>query len=585
MPKSPVSLTPSRPPAAAKPSSKATARAKPPTVKSLRAGLGALGQETRAAAASTARGLAQLGRSTKASGGNLLGGVEKYFVPKAHVAKLVLERVPDKTAAETRALFDWPGDQAQLSTLVASSDAQLAKLSDRALGQAVRPLLDPSLPGKLFGNATERSRQALRLVLAHGTDAGHVDAVLGEIGYLRDAVKLLKGPAATELKALLQANRARPGDWAGFERYLDSATNTEVRPGTKVEPLIDGQKAFPAMYKAIAEAKSSVNVSVFSFESDNTGWDMAKCLASAADRGCKVRLVYDPVGSRETHGVATDANVFKFMTDHGVEVRAQGPGPLGDHLTHRKLTIVDGKTGFIGGMNVGDEYSKTWHDCHAKVTGLGVADLQALFVRQWKADGGSFSALDEARAFPPLTPDGAGGARIIGHEGLLDQNLKLAYLRAIDTSQRTIHIANPYFSDPDIATHLEAAARRGVDVKVVVPATNDQPLAQEAELGYYQELLAAGVHLYQYTGRPMAHDKVATFDGRLSTIGSSNLDARSLSNNDEANVWTSNPEVAEQLDRQLFAVDVGHSRGVTTPEKNPARALVHKLVRTLAPIL
>ena len=105
-------------------------------------------------------------------------------------------------------------------------------------------------------------------------------------------------------------------------------------------------------------------------------------------------------------------------------------------------------------------------------------------------------------------------------------------------------IANPYFSDPDVMQHLQAAAKRGVDVTVVVPQTNDMQVEQNASRANYADLIAAGVKVYEYHGMPMAHDKVATFDGKMSTIGSSNLDARSLGNNDEANVWTGDPQVA-----------------------------------------
>src|SRR5439155_1728429 len=142
------------------------------------------------------------------------------------------------------------------------------------------------------------------------------------------------------------------------------------------------------MYDAIDNAKSSVNYTVVAFESDKTGWDMAKHLADAAKRGVDVKLVYDPMGSAKTDGAPTDQAIYKYMKDAGVQVLPQTPGPLGEHLTHRKITVVDGQTGFIGGMNVGDNYSTKWHDCHSEVKGQGVADLQKLFVEQWKADGG-----------------------------------------------------------------------------------------------------------------------------------------------------------------------------------------------------
>ncbi len=190
--------------------------------------------------------------------------------------------------------------------------------------------------------------------------------------------------------------------------------------------------------------------------------------------------------------------------------------------------------------------------------------------------------------FPTLSKggsDGAGDVRVIGHEGLQDQHMKLAYLRAIDTAQHTIRIANPYFSDPDVSAHLRAAAGRGVEVTVVLPKTNDMKLEQSAERDMYYALLKAGVRIYEYHGRPMAHQKVATFDGQISTIGSSNLDARSLWNNDEANVWSTDPAVARQLDQELFARDLEQSDRITQVRRGLIGAVKGEIAERLAPKL
>jgi cardiolipin synthase len=537
------------------------------------------------------RGVSSLEATVKSDAAKVAGAV------KGEVAKVV-DTVREKgrslgelasltmNGAPTAAVQDLKGlvsgaTHAELVAVTKMSDAQLAAMSDQELGKAAQQLLDPSLPERLFGDGEARSTQALRVITAHGTDAGHMDAILSRCGYLKDAIGDMKGPAKVRLQALAQANQAKPGDWAGLERYLDAATGSVARPGTTVTPLIDGATAFPAWFEAIDGAKSSVNVTSFAFHSDETGWTMAKKLAAAADRGVAVKVIYDPMGSRESGGKATDKGVYDFMRQHGVQVVAQTPGPLANHLTHRKITVVDGQTGFIGGMNIGDPYSKEWHDCHSRVTGPGVQDLQKLFVEQWKGDGGKLPAEDEKKLFPPLSPTGDGTARIIGHEGKADQNMKLAYLRAIDTAEKTINIANPYFSDPDVVSHLEAAAKRGVDVKVVLPATNDAGIEQDAERFLYTDLIASGVHVYEYSGKPMAHDKVATFDGKYSTIGSSNLDARSLANNDEANVWSSDPSVAKLLDEDLTAKDLTQSKEMTAADAAKLHIFRRKIARDL----
>ena len=410
-------------------------------------------------------------------------------------------------------------------------------------------------------------QQFLRVLTSHGTDAGHMDAILTHEA-VTDNLSKLPSSDLQQVQKLQQASAAKPGDWNGFQTYLDNATGTVQRPGTKVEPLINGSDAFPVMLNSIDNAKSSINQTVFAFQSDQAGWEWADHLAAAADRGVAVRLLYDPAGSAKSNGQATDPAIYDFLKQHHVQVESQTPGALDDHLTHRKIMVVDGTTGYIGGMNVGDEYRDVWHDCHSKVTGPGVADLQNLFVSQWQNDGGTLSDADKASFFPPLQPvAGAGSARVIGHVGQQDQNMKLAYLRAIDTSQTSINIADPYFSDRDITNHLMEAARRGVDVNIVLPATNNHGLEEDAERSMYSEMLKSGIHVFEYTGRPMAHDKVATFDNKISTIGSSNLDARSLRDNDEANIWTSDPSVAQQVNQNLFAVDEQQSNPIDSSFK------------------
>jgi cardiolipin synthase len=309
---------------------------------------------------------------------------------------------------------------------------------------------------------------------------------------------------------------------------------------------------------------------------------MAKHLAAAAGRGVPVKVIYDPMGSKESNGKKTSDDVYKFMQQHGVQVIAQQPTALADHLTHRKITVVDGQTAFTGGMNVGDEYSTLWHDVHSKVEGPAVADLQKLFIQQWKGDGGTVTPQEVTKMLPNLMPVAETSARVIGHEGRGDQNIKLAYLRAIDTAQTSVKIANPYFSDPDVMKSLANAAKRGVDVQVVVPATNDMAAEQNASRANYLDLVNAGVKVYEYAGAPMAHDKVATFDGKMSTIGSSNLDARSLGNNDEANVWTGDPSVAKDLEANLFARDIGQSTLITKQQAESFRTLTNRVYQNLS---
>lgn len=449
-------------------------------------------------------------------------------------------------------------DMGEVSRARALSDAQLAAMPEDQRVELASALLNPNLLERLVSR-DDRSAQFLRVVTAKGSDAASMDRILVRVPGGAEAAAKLTGPARARFEALRASDAARPGDYQGLDRYLDAATASHLSPGTTVEPLIDGKTAFPAMLDAIDHATRSVDVATYAFHSDDAGWDYAKHLAAAVERGVKVRVLFDPLGSSFTDGKPTDPALNRWMSAHGIEVREHHEDSVGRGTLHRKITVVDGTTAFTGGMNVGVDYRDRWHDVQARITGAGAGELMKLFAEEWRADGGTVQP-GEAGS---VAAEGGASARVIGHDGLHDRNQKLAYLRAIDTARSEIRIANPYFVDADVAAHLAAAARRGVACTVMLPSRSDHKMVEYAQKSHYQELLGAGVKILEYHGAPMAHEKLATFDGKLSVIGSSNLDAASLSNNDEDDVWSSDPTVAAKLNRDLFDVDAKASNPVT----------------------
>ena len=501
--------------------------------------------------------------------GDKLGGLLKK---EGDLAKFLAGQLVDLLRPGV-APVDWVSEK---------SDGSLHKLSADALGVVA----DRLLMGMGLMSADQRTAaggQLLRVLTAHGSDAGHVEGILLRTEHNQDVVKLLDGVPLQHFRSLRQEDHpAKAGDWAGFGQYLDAATGTRERPGTTVEPLIDGQIAFPRLFDAIDGAKSSVNLSMYAFQSDETGWEMARHMASAADRGCKVRLLYDVEGSSVSNGAPTDSGVYDFLRKHGVDVIARQDGRLTTERTHRKLLVIDGAVGFIGGMNVGNEYRNEWHDTHARVAGPAVADMQGLFVSQWQTEGGKVGAGEHAALFPELKEQAGGGnARIIGHDGRDDVNIKLAYLRAIDTAEHTINIADPYFADQDVLDHLKAAAGRGCTVNLVFPNQNDVQVLQDSARSHYPEMLGAGIHIFEYYGREMAHDKVASFDGKVCTIGSSNLDQESLFSNYEANIWSTDPKVAQQVDTDLFACDFPQCYSITHADASALDKIRGKILAAL----
>lgn len=486
------------------------------------------------------------------------GATHGSLMDKVRAFAGLFDAVPRALAAHADALA-FTSDDAVAHT-AARSDAQLAALPVVELARLADELVGRWKATDLLQGtqAKARTTQLARLLAAHGTAPGATDAIVSMMGNASELPAQLEGPDKERVLALLRTPAATPGDWSAFERYLDAATGSVSRPGSAVKPLFDGKEAFAAAYAAIDGAKSSIDLTMYAFHTDATGWEFARKLAAAADRGCEVRVLIDPIGSVSTGTGATDPKLLAFLKEHGVQTAVYGAGALGNRLNHRKILVVDGSRGFTGGMNIGDDYSAHWHDTHLELSGPAVAGLHGSFLAQWRGQGGGESKV----AFAPPAASGRSAARVISHTGNEDRNLQLAYLRAIDTAQSSIRIANPYLTDPEVMNHLIAAAKRGVKVQLVLPAINDAGMVHELERSWYQALNDAGAEVFEYPDR-MAHEKVATFDGKVSTIGSSNLDARSLLSNDECNVWSADSAVAAELDRRLFDADIAVSTRIT----------------------
>ncbi len=442
-------------------------------------------------------------------------------------------------------------------------------------------------------------------VLGQCANARELDAVVSGIG-LVPLVSALGGHdgevvAASVLKHVhaARARDVRPGDWEGFDRYLDEVTHTESREGNRVELLNGGSEAFPRMLEAIRGAEESINLETFEFHDDATGRELEGALVEASRRGVAVSVLIDAFGSAEIGGHA----VAERLRKGGVAVVERRPSAgeagLADvapgRLDHRKIIVVDGRTGFTGGMNLGDSYAQrpgaehgVWRDVHTRIEGPAVADLQAAFLQQWRSEGGRVP--DGVDYFPPAgaaAPEGGAGAasrvRILPHDGGKDENIRLAYLRAIDTAERSIALESPYFADTEVVGALMRAARRGVEVRVVLPRDNDQAVLQEAARARYDQMRAAGVQVYEYRG--MAHQKVMVVDGRFATVGSSNLDARSLRNNHELNMMSTDPAFAARLEAAIDADIARSTRFTKTPPIAPSPYMVNPLPGVVPPIV
>ena len=355
------------------------------------------------------------------------------------------------------------------------------------------------------------------------------------------------------------------------------------------------------MLAAIRDARHHVHMEMYIFEGDEVGRDFARALGERAKAGVAVRLVYDAVGS-----IRTPKEFFEGLERSGVQVVTFNPvasgllarGPLGVQARdHRKLLVVDGRVAFLGGINISRVYGsaspsgggrsespegsvdeRPWRDLQVRLEGPVVGDVQRAFVAQWEK--WKKEKVPEAGLYPKLAPAGPHIVRAIasaGGDGKPDP-LYLALISAIESAETEVLITNAYFvPHPELLQALEAAARRGVDVKLVLPSKTDSAIVRHAGRAHYEPLLAAGVKIYERKKR-LLHTKSAVIDGVWSTVGSTNLDWRSLAYNDELNAVVLGTDFATRM-KAIFARDLAESEAIT-PEKWRDRSIVDRIKET-----
>lgn len=394
-----------------------------------------------------------------------------------------------------------------------------------------------------------------------------------------------RGPLSyAQSQAILADLKKRSPDTSIFDRHVaveESIAGTPLSVGNRVELLEDGEATYPAMLAAIRGARNHIHLETYIFEEDETGRLFSDALIERAKAGVKVRLMYDGIGSKNT-----SREFFETLKKGGVDVVEYSPvdaanllkkGPLIHQRDHRKLLIVDGRIAFLGGINISDVYSgdssagrrigdvpfgaRPWRDTQLKVEGPAVNELQKSFVAIWEKE--RKEKLSEAGLFPQARP--AGNIVVRALEGSSDAPLNplyLTFLSAISSAEQQVHITMAYFvPDPQLLGALKAAAARGVDVKLVLPSRTDGWVVFHAGRSFYEELLEAGVRIFERRNR-LLHSKYAVIDGVWSTVGSSNLDWRSLLHNNELNVVMLGPEFGARLNA-LFDKDLALSQEIT----------------------
>jgi cardiolipin synthase len=372
--------------------------------------------------------------------------------------------------------------------------------------------------------------------------------------------------------------------------HIFRATDPAVRPnrvflGNRAQLLVDGDEFYPSLRAAIAEAKSSVHLQTFIFGRDPIGREFLELLSEKARAGVECRLLYDRFGSTWAYL----SKLFAAASAAGVQVWSiTQANPLKGRFqinlrNHRKIAVIDGKIGFVGGINIHKENASTYtgghpiHDYHARVEGPVVSDLQFQFVEDWHfASQRPPDELLEPDYFPALESVGDALAQVIpGGPDLKGHGLADAIFSVIVAAEKSISIVTPYFvPDEPITQALRYAAMRGVDVKLIVPKHSNHWYTGFAARSLYTPLLKAGVRIFERRP-PFMHAKAVVVDEVYSMIGSANLDYRSLHLNFETNLEVSDNDFVKRLSQQVES-EIAHSDEVPL-EKHQARSLPRRL--------
>lgn len=380
-----------------------------------------------------------------------------------------------------------------------------------------------------------------------------------------------------------------------LKRQAMLVSDNDVFPttgGNNVRILFGGREAYPAFEEAIRAARHHVHVQFYIWQRDAVGERLRDLLVQKAREGVEVRLLYDAIGaSAVSYGGFMDP-----LREAGGQVAPFLPFRLERSLrvnfrNHRKIVIVDGEVGFTGGLNVGEEYFD-WYDIAFRVQGHVVNQLQEVFAEDWFfATEESISELAYFDGVTSSPVDGDCGdvvARVVASgPDSVHAVIHAMFFIAITSARERIWITTPYFiPDGAIMTALRTAAMRGVDVRLLLPGKSDVPVAQTAGRGYFDELLEAGVRIYEYEPSVL-HAKILTFDDRWAIVGSANMDNRSFRLQFEVNLALESEEINDRLcaDFRERLLDAEEIDPVQWRERGRWSRLKEALARLLSPVL
>lgn len=377
-------------------------------------------------------------------------------------------------------------------------------------------------------------------------------------------------------------------------RLAHSMCHAYYFSGNKADIFTNGNDKFNALRTDLLAATKYINMQYYIFEDDTIGNEIRDILISKARQGVKVRVIYDGVGSFNV-----SKSFFKAMLDNGVEaypfMRINFPqfAQRVNWRNHRKIMVIDGKYGYIGGMNIADRYivgcswgtHGVWRDTHLRITGPAVKAMQHSFALDWLF-------ITKQTLNDPVdaaSPEGATAGMQLLTSGPMSEwsNIALMMLNAISNAKQCIYIQTPYFLPTEsLLKALQTSALSGVDVRIMMPRDSDSVMLKLASYSYVSECLKAGIKIYLYNAG-MLHAKTMVVDNELSSVGSTNFDFRSFEHNFEGNLFIYDNDTNQRL-KAIFHNDIAecsvcHYAQWTSRPKS--RRMLESLTRLLSPVL
>lgn len=363
--------------------------------------------------------------------------------------------------------------------------------------------------------------------------------------------------------------------FAALKTLGDKVARRRLKTGNAIATLRTGDEAYAAMAEAIAGARHAIILETYIFDRDPIGLRLADALIAALGSGVAVRVLIDAVGARYSV-----PSIVGYLREGGVPVDVFNGNiimglrlPYANLRTHRKLLIIDGQVAFAGGMNIRQGFTRefagdaTARDTHFRITGPVVEDLFAVAAEDWRfASGEDIS--DEVWSIAPQAPAGETGVAMravaSGPDASLETNHRLL-IGAFSIARDSIRIMSPYFlPDRELISALVTAARRGVEIDIVVPEVNNLVLVDRAMRAQFDQVLKDGCRVWRATG-PFDHSKLLAIDGVWAYVGSSNLDPRSLRLNFEIDLEVLEADFARDIEARIDAV-IASARPVTLAE-------------------